>query len=648
MVGNMIIHGDCLEELKKLEDNSVDALVTDPPAGIAFMGKHWDSDKGGRDYWIKWMSEVMQECLRVLKPGAHGLVWSLPRTSHWTAMALEDAGFEIRDCITHLFGSGFPKSLDISKAIDKAAGAEREIIEYRLKNGDMRGNQNFGNHNQSNKKVECNISAPSTDAAKQWQGFGTALKPACERWLLVRKAGITGEIGAELWYTSASLGESLCRMLPAKFVKKIFTFNQNDSKDAPPDFVQWIVDVLNTEKLDEIFAKTDMCNSQEAVSTFLNIVSLWKDILVGLWENQSKFTIKMETDLIIELKILRFLLSKLTQAIITLDGIKPSGVNANASLVAEYSKESGAKLDYIRTHFAVVSAGSEASSSNQTLSASLAIEGVLSRAPFAETIWLIRKPLSEKTVAANVLKWGCGGLNIDGCRIESVRPASSFNQRDINGGNWNSAKPGCARVQVQSENLGRFPANLVLSHTEYCTDDQCDMECAVKMLNEQSIAGGMHSADRARSNERDTSGEGKGLFPMHGAGGHRIGDSGSASRFFYCAKASKSERNAGLEGMPDKILAMSGGAAAARGEFYNNGDSSYNKTKIVKNHHPTVKAQKLMRYLCKLITPPGGTILDPFMGSGSTGLAAKSEGFSFIGIEKEEEYLKIAEARLSV
>lgn len=95
-----LIMGDCLEQLKTLPSDSVDSLVTDPPAGISFMGKDWDGDKGGRKQWIAWMAEVMRECLRVLKPGAHGLVWALPRTSHWTATALEDAGFEVRDVVT--------------------------------------------------------------------------------------------------------------------------------------------------------------------------------------------------------------------------------------------------------------------------------------------------------------------------------------------------------------------------------------------------------------------------------------------------------------------------------------------------------------------------------------------------------------------
>ena len=123
-----LFNGDCVETMKLIGKNSIDACVTDPPAGISFMGKSWDDDKGGRDAWIKWLTEVMQQVLRVLKPGGHAFVWALPRTSHWTATALENAGFEIRDVVTHLFGSGFPKSLDVSKAIDRAAGVEHEKV----------------------------------------------------------------------------------------------------------------------------------------------------------------------------------------------------------------------------------------------------------------------------------------------------------------------------------------------------------------------------------------------------------------------------------------------------------------------------------------------------------------------------------------
>jgi len=182
-----IICGDALIELKKLPENSVDAIVTDPPAGISFMGKSWDSDKGGKNEWIKWLSEVMKESLRVLKPGGHALVWALPRTSHWTGTALEDAGFEIRDCVYHLFGSGFPKSLDISKAIDKQAGVERKIIGKRNDGAGNKPNGNSFDDDNFEWKKEIEITEPSTPEAKQWEGWGTSLKPAVECWWLCRK-----------------------------------------------------------------------------------------------------------------------------------------------------------------------------------------------------------------------------------------------------------------------------------------------------------------------------------------------------------------------------------------------------------------------------------------------------------------------------
>jgi DNA modification methylase len=368
----MILTGDCLTHLKAMPDNSLDALVTDPPAGISFMGKEWDSDKGGRDEWIKWMSEVMRECLRVLKPGAHGLVWAIPRTNHWTGTALELAGFEVRDVITHLFGQGFPKSLNIEKA---GAGID-------------------------------------------WKGWGTALKPAVEFW------------------------------------------------------------------------------------------------------------------------------------------------------------------------------------------------------------YLVRKPCSEKTVAQNVLKHGTGGINIDGSRIGTERMGgqkiiASYGSNDIHFGGGEKRN----KEVKATEATGRFPSNLVLSHSDHCTEVdemdrhthevkhywQCTLDCAVKMLDEQS--GNLKSGALSPANNvRETTGW------SGGSKANRVksvftANSGGASRFFYCAKISTRERGEG-------------------------------------NNHPTVKPKKLMGYLIKLITPPGGTVLDPFMGSGSTGIAAKEHGFKFIGIEQNPEYVEIATKRI--
>lgn len=424
-----LFYGDCLEEMKTFEENYIDSLVTDPPAGISFMGKSWDTDKGGRDNWINWMSEVMRECLRVLKPGAHGLVWSIPRTSHWTATALENAGFEVRDCITHLFGSGFPKSLDISKAIDKAAGCEREIISTVRKTPSAARCHEGWKRPWAEGKNTMDITAATTEDAKEWEGWGTALKPAAEFW------------------------------------------------------------------------------------------------------------------------------------------------------------------------------------------------------------WLVRKPLSEKTVAANVLKWGTGGININGSRIG----------KDIistHGGGDKLARIKTGKSEGVGEyktHTGRFPANLVFSHTPECTEDQCTLICAINQLNEQSGNLGKSTGGNSVAISKHSYGKFGKELNSNQCG---FGDSGGASRFFYCAKISTRERNTGLDDFPDVI----GGIKNTSGRGFSENDP--NKIIIVKNNHPTVKSKKLMGYLIKLITPPNGVVLDPFMGSGSTGIAAKENNFRFIGIEKEKEYFDIASARI--
>lgn len=373
----MLYHGDCLEQLKLIESESVDSLITDPPAGISFMGKGWDSDKGGRDSWIAWMAEVMSECHRVLKPGAHGLVWALPRTSHWTATACENAGFEVRDCISHLFGSGFPKSLNLEKATNGIA-----------------------------------------------KGQGTALKPAHEMW------------------------------------------------------------------------------------------------------------------------------------------------------------------------------------------------------------WMIRKPCSEKTVAANVLKHGTGGINIDVSRIHGSTPVQKSASKGVPFGCNYEAGTG-----REYGTQGRFPANLVFSHSPYCSEEMCDIECAIAMLDAQS---GTSKSTPGRKRKGEN---GSWKNSNKGENFSGIADSGGASRFFYCAKISSSERNAGLDRFANRPAIKFDG-----GDFH--GASTNAKERTAKNIHPTVKPKKLMTYLIKLITPPNGVVLDPFMGSGSTGLACKESGFGFVGIEKEKEYFEIAKARI--
>ena len=359
------IEDDCLSVMRKMEENSVDSVVTDPPYGFGFMGKKWDYAVPSVEAW--------KEALRVLKPGGHLLSFGGPRTYHRLACAIEDAGFEVRDQLQWLFGSGFLKSLNLKAILP---------------------------------------------------GYGTALKPA------------------------------------------------------------------------------------------------------------------------------------------------------------------------------------------------------------NEPILLARKPLSEKTVAKNVLKWGTGGLYINASRIGyqsesdklSATPQGECTSQGLVGDNG-KPRNSFDRPALQ----GRFPSNLLLD------------EAAAEMLDEQTgeRKSGAHNGKMGKLGYH---GGAEGQFSV------REPSSGGASRFFYVAKASKRERNAGCEGMEERCSSKLGAGIQSNVGNGTPGESSSEDRKS-QNHHPTVKPLTLMRYLVRLVTPPNGIVLDPFMGSGTTGLAAKEEGFRFIGIERESEYMKIAEAR---
>ena len=342
--------GDCLEVLATLPDNSVDSIVTDPPYGLSFMGKKWDYDVPSVAIW--------EQCLRVLKPGGHLLAFAGTRTQHRMACRIEDAGFEIRDIIAWVYGSGFPKSLDVSKAIDKAAGAEREVLGMgaaycsHIARGEKCPGHPTADRSLAGLNIHAAATAPATPEAQQWAGWGTALKPALE------------------------------------------------------------------------------------------------------------------------------------------------------------------------------------------------------------PITMARKPFSS-TVAANVIQYGTGAINVDGCRVGTEsRWNPSAGHKDLE--NKRTVTPISSHKEFDGRQcVGRWPANIIHDGSN---------EAALSLK--------------------------------------------SGARFFYTAKAGKVDRES-------------------------------------ENNHPTVKPTMLMAYLCRLITQPGGTILDPFMGSGSTGKAATINGFRFIGIERDPEYHKISEARIS-
>jgi site-specific DNA-methyltransferase (adenine-specific) len=414
--------GDCREILRGLADNSVDSVVTDPPYELGFMGKKWDSTG------IAYDVSVWEECLRVLKPGGHVLAFGGSRTWHRMAVAIEDAGFEIRDSIAWISNKTFPKSLNVSKAIDKKLGAEREVVGsklglpgYHLSVSD--GGQALGKGVSSStlktRLAASQITAPGSTEAKQWDGWGTGLK---------------------------------------------------------------------------------------------NVV---------------------------------------------------------------------------------------------------------------EPIVMGRKPLVG-TVAANVLEWGVGGLNIDASRIAAT---DSF-------GGGTKATSGFSKGYehdgwVPGSDRGRWPANVILDEDSAGLLDE--QSGAVKGGTWNTTAGARHFDNNGKPTDFTTT---------------RVDNSsGGASRFFYCARASKRDRNEGLGDLPDNVV----------GSFFGNFEVPGNKiganpdkpNQPGKNTHPTVKPTSLMRYLIKLVTPVGGTVLDPFTGSGSTGKAALLDGYKFVGAELTEEYLPIIEGRLT-
>jgi DNA modification methylase len=405
--------GNNLEVLKTMPDNSVDSIVTDPPYGLSFMNKKWDYDVPSTELWV--------ECLRVLKPGGHLLSFSGSRTYHRMVVRIEDAGFEIRDQIMWVYGSGFPKSHNIGKAVDKLLGNDREVIGTQTST-DIKGG------NLLNSISDKGIGTYKIDVTKgtsEWEGWGTALKPA------------------------------------------------------------------------------------------------------------------------------------------------------------------------------------------------------------HEPIVLARKPLSEKSVAENVLRWGTGGINIDDSRI-GTEEMKQTHRIDFSTGKktdksfyeeaWRNGK----YIEVEPQ-IGRWPANIIFD------------EEAGQVLDQQSGIS-KSTASEWKYNLKTFHNDGRTIKEMEGISKGGFNDKGGASRFFYCPKASKKDRDEGLDKFEDKEssvnLRQQGGLPKPEIEYK------------VKNHHPTVKPTALMEYLIKLITPANGIVMDPFMGSGSTGKAAVRNGYDFIGIEMDEEYIKIAEARI--
>lgn len=476
-----LLHGDVIEQMREIPDDSIDSICTDPPYGLEFMGKEWDGADGfrrslnpadvGRDdvfgrtsaaapeyratpEYQQWCQAWAEECLRVLKPGGHLLAFGGTRTYHRLATAIEDAGFDIRDCLVWGYMSGFPKSLDVSKAIDKAAGADREkvAIGAPVKRMIPGADQNrTGDWTKNNgREYQPGIELPTTDEAKAWTGWGTALKPAWEPIVMGRKP-VKGTVAANvLAYGTGGLNIDASRI-------PLTGDEAFDDRDGEPT-----ADERYTEEGGTNFAA------------------------------------------------------------------KPGKRIKNPTL-ARYA-----------------SGHSEAA----------------------------KKALGA-TVAADS-ETGFSG---------EMQPAGDPSK-------------------------GRWPANVVLTDPIYDGDDSGIV-----------VGGGTSSSGfMAAGTQRSTQSVDYGVMPDTANLTDTYADAGGKSRFFLVPKADRAERERGLTGDASDAQRV--------------------------NTHPTVKPLDLMVHLVRLVTPPGGTVLDPFVGSGTTMLAASEIGYKGIGIDQSEDYLEIAKGRL--
>lgn len=539
----MIFKGDCLAVLREMESNSVDSLVTDPPAGISFMGKEWDSNKGGRDQWIAWLTEVMRECYRVLKPGAHGLVWAIPRTSHWTATALENAGFEVRDVVTHLFGTGFPKSLDISKAIDKAAGAERGIVATIKKTPSASSenmNEGWKRPWAENHPKTMDITTPATDAAKQWSGFGTALKPAAEFWVLVRKPLGEKTVAANvLKHGVGGLNIDGCRVGGVDTRSKTGGAPEGSGWGTKPG-------AIAGSELGRFPANVVLSHNEDCEATCSEGCAVAElDLGSG---GASRFFMAFS----------RACGSEKTKGGATFAGKKAANKSENLSTDGLGSKPTG-----------------------QYLMGTISITKM-------ETRSIISFPILSASTPNPI-----GTCTIESENVTSLLTASNIESVSV-------AENLSASIHLRGE-------------------VQAPITGIAKFAQQTTCENGANKTATIGMPTIETTG----------------------ARFLYAPKASKADRNAGLEGMPEKAGIQSAYAGLS--------DPRMNKPQRglpSANHHPTVKSTKLMEYLIRLVTPPGGIVLDPFMGSGSTGVAARREGFGFVGIEMNQEYFEIANRRI--
>jgi len=557
----MIMHGDCLDVLAGLPENSVDTCITDPPYELGFMGKKWDNTG------VAFQPETWAAVYRVLKPGAILLAFGGTRTFHRLVCAIEDAGFEIRDTIAWVYGSGFPKSYDISKGIDKQAGAEREVVGNRgYSSPDIRGNSSngrgiSGENNIGRDRLTVPLTAPSTPEAQLWHGWGTALKPAFEPIVVAMKPIDGTYVNNALTWGVAGLWIDGGRVETDGSDGGVWGSSNKTCQDGR---------IFNASP-----NGTDYRSQQHPQGRFpANVIHDGSDEVTGLFP---------------------------------MTGVSSGGRIGNK----------GSALNMMGTDFQAGDPGYGDSGSaarffmtcKQDDLCSLCLtpkHSIMSNIDNSEVIQC--KSLFANNVEKSLTTTQATTLNI---AQESVQ-------------DWLIEK--AVHFAKSVGNLCEECAtSIVREVVEIKTWDSKNVVSPViqdfignsnKCILIQNLAQYAEIWDSIDTTPTTTS-----LLTLFGYARRVITnyiqetEKTAPKRFLYSPKASRSERNAGLEGT---------------------------------NHHPTIKPIELMRYLVRLTkTPTGGVVLDPFTGSGTTGIACVLEGREFIGIEREAEYVEIAEKRIA-
>lgn len=534
----VIHHGDCLEVMAGMPENSVDAIVTDPPYGLGFMGRKWDALPPGQEW--------AGACLRVLKPGGHLLAFGGTRTWHRLAVAIEDAGFEMRDSLAWLYGSGFPKSHDVSKGIDKLAGAEREALGVAGRSGGGRSAMNDApGHGRQRDYLQGEYyeSAPATPEAAQWDGWGTALKPAFEPIVLARKPLAEKTVARNvLAHGTGAINVDACRI---------------DSGARPL-----------------IISKSEA--STGILGDGLNGSSSGGETTQGRWPAN----VVLDEHAAAELD---------QQSGQQRDGV---AVNRNRDPLAD--KQAAIYGTYRNGDRPDVTYGSGGGASRFFY---------VARKDETCPPSLNSRPANTAGKNTSRLSPSADSARDDAATSESpagVKPTGSPSTSGTPTASRPSASSGTTETPTLADEPS--PAQLHAKPTPSlspASNALNPMPTATMTTTPNLLTFDGFAAPATSSTTPSPQGAGEPGF-------------GLDSRFMYTAKAPRRERP-NVDGV----------------------------------QHPTVKPLALMRWLVRLVTPPGGTVLDPFAGSGTTIEAALIEGFNPIGIEMTDEYLPLIQHRIT-